>query len=70
MVDELDAGRHVIAYEPGFAASVATSGWQKIESNAAFMQNMTPEQPRARTGEPTKEWVVREDGASLKLGVT
>ncbi|OAT13408.1 CMGC/SRPK protein kinase [Blastomyces gilchristii SLH14081] len=33
------------------------------------MQDMTLEQLHARTGEPAKEQVVREDGASLDLGV-
>ena len=33
------------------------------------MQDMTPEQLHARTGEPAKEQVVREDGAPLDPGV-
>ncbi|KAL2816426.1 kinase-like domain-containing protein [Aspergillus cavernicola] len=33
------------------------------------MKNMTPEQLRARTGEPATELVVREDGAPLDPGV-
>lgn len=33
------------------------------------MQDMTREQMHARTGEPTKRQIVREDGAPLDLGV-